>query len=227
MSRRLLAMMAASCLTGCSVGGGEFKPDRDVLIEEIPAEIQIPIRLWNFVEGVESPVEKVDGEVSPTPISGEQDRSAGLGTLLMTAHVILEERNAGVLVAPSIRVRFPRGGGRLDLADWVTDEQGTFYIRFEFPDAEGAVQSWFVSGARARKFGDEVWGSGCKKFFLLPADLTKTSDGPGLKVNTTDNRHIAVIGGTFVFSVDQGRQRYVTQVTVTDRRKPHLFCQEL
>lgn len=230
---RLLAVSALALLTGvsCMRGADEFKPDRDVLIEDIPPEAYLPAKLWDFIEGVEHP----DGAA---PAGGEAahdaDKSSnpgedrdGVGALLMPVHVILEEKNPGVLVAPVIRVRFPRGGGTLDLAQWVTERPGTFYARFELPEkGEDVVSNWFVSRARARKFGDEIWGAGCRKFFRLPTDLAKVSDGPGLKANTTQDRHLAVLGGVFVFSLERGRQKFVTQVSVTDSRKSHLFCRE-
>lgn len=227
MKRWALAIFVGLAVTACNRHGHEFKPDRDVLVEDIPIEAHIPVKLWNFIEGIENPDPSAQGKHDDHSAPAAGDDRDGVGALLMPVSVILTEKNPGVLVAPVIRVRFPRGGGTLDLAQWVTERQGSFYMRFDLPEAgEDLVSSWFVSRARARKFGDEVWGAGCKKFFQLPADLSSVSDGPGLKANTTQDRHLAVFGGIYVFNLDRGRQKFVTQVSVLDSRKPHLFCRE-
>lgn len=222
-----LVVCVSLSLVACGQGAQEFKPDRDVLVEDIPPETYLPVKLWNFLEGVESPDAVVKAASDDAHASASGDDRDGVGALLMPVHVILTEKNPGVLVAPVIRVRFPRGGGTLDLSQWVTEKPGSFYMRFDLPEAgEDPTSSWFVSRARARKFGDEIWGAGCKKFFRLPMDLSNVSDGPGLKANTTQDRHIAVLGGTYVFGLERGRQKFVTQVSLIDSRKPHLFCRE-
>jgi hypothetical protein len=45
-------------------------------------------------------------------------------------------------------------------------------------------------------------------------------------VNKTRNRHLTLLGGTFVFSVNDGKQMRISQVTFTDSRNPEYFCGE-
>lgn len=211
MKRILLA--AVFLLPGCQAHEGA-EADSVVHVEDIPAEIKVPSALWSEISG--------GGPHAEGEAASEDDS----GVLFMPVDVILTAKNEGVLTASPLTIHLPRGGGAVDLSKYVTGRQGSFFVRFAWPDADEkeTVNSWFVSRARRRKMGDELWGAGCHKYFRITAALARSNAHEGLKVNTTRNRHLSVLGGHFVFAAKKGGQTFTAQVTFDDPRFPELFC---
>jgi hypothetical protein len=237
-------LFVAATTAGCGHGEDEQQKMSESVTDEIPKEIQIPSKLWDFIEGKADP-DFVEAEHAPdlqvadgghgedTGDHGGGGGSEGSfeagsgGALFVPVDVILTEKNPGVLSQSPIRIRLPRGGGAVDLAQYTTERQGSFFVRFEWPDQEGAgsIESWFVSKARKRKLGSEMWGAGCQSFFRITKGLAKAQSGEGLKVNTTRLRHLTVLGGHFIFSSRKSGQTSVSQVTFRDSRYPQYFCE--
>lgn len=223
-ARALLAALAVLLGAACSKHeAAEEIPS--VSIDDIPGEVRIPSMVWDQIEG-KTASEAEGGHEAAAP---EADSSSGAGVLFMPVDVILVEKNPGVLKEPAVRIRLPRGGGRIDLNDYVGGREGSFFVRFEWPEVEDSktLKSWFVSKARKRRIGDEIWGAGCKTVLTMSHGLMKAMAEGGLKVNTTRNRHLTVLGGHFVFSAVKNGQTFTAQVTLTDSRHPELYCEEL
>lgn len=172
---------------------------------ESGADVKIPVQIWDRMGVVE-----------------------GRDTITFApARIKLIEKTSGVLVEPEIEIRLPRGGGEIDLAQFVKKNvQGTFKVLFDL-EAQDAVAAdktlaFFISRTKKRKLDGEVWGAGCKKFMDIKKYLLSEGKTTGIEVNTTKNRHISVIGGTFFFSM----AKQVTQVTFKDSQQTHLFCDQ-
>lgn len=165
------------------------------------ADIRIPSAIWTQIGGVEG-----KDNVTFAPLK-----------------VRLVQKTAGTLIEPEIEIRLPRGGGTIDLSQFVRGESGTFRVYFEFEDDLNpeTFRAYFVSRARQRKIDGEVWGAGCRKYMAIENFILKEASKKGLEVNVTRNRHDTVLGGSFIFAV---AQRQVTQVTFTDSHQPQLFC---
>ena len=170
-------------------------------ISEMGTDVRIPSEIWKKIGGEEG-----KDTVTFSPLK-----------------VRLVEKTAGTLIEPEIEIHMPRGGGEIDLSQFVKNQTGTFQVYFVFedePDAE-KFQAYFVSRARKRKIDGEVWGAGCNKYMDLKNFILKDAKKKGIEVNVTRNRHDTVLGGSFVFAL---ASRQVTQVTFTDSSQPHLFC---
>ena len=233
----------ACCLLfafGCTKPEAENKIEKEMTVDEIPTEIKIPTALWDAVEGkvrhgAEGGHEKAEGAAGGGEHGGgggagaEGESSSTAGALFMPIDLILTEKNPGVLKEPSVKIHLPRGGGTVDLASFMGEQQGSFFVRFAWPEVEEGqeLQSWFVSKARQRKLGEEVWGSGCGKFFKITQGLAKQMKGEGLKVNTTRNRHLSLLGGHFVFATKKNGQNFLAQATLKDSRFEALYCEAL
>lgn len=207
-------------------------------VDDVPKEVRIPAKLWDEVQskgaaGGEAKESKGGhgggGEEGGEGEGGPELAQEGGGVLFMPIDVILEEKNRGVLKQSPVKFHLPRGGGTIDLSQVVGDTPGTFFVRFETPDVEdpASLQAWFVSKARRRKIGAEIWGAGCNKYFGITKGLAKAERGGGLKVNTTRDRHVTVLGGHFVFSAKKLSQVFTTQVTFKDPRHPDFYCEDL
>lgn len=209
---------------------------REIVVDETPAEVKIPVALWDEIEGKHGH-EAAAHEASAggggehggggEAAGAEGGDSADGGALFAPIDVILKEKNKGVLTNPEIRIRMPRGGGEIDLSRFMGSTAGSFFVNFEFPENEEnyAPRVWFVSRARKRRIDREIWGAGCNKYFEITSGLAKMikKEG-GLKANTTRQRHLSVLGGTFLFNFKKDSQSYLTQVTFIDANSKQLFC---
>lgn len=223
----LLAAVFAAATSACSKHD-EHAEIPVVEVQDIPKEVQIPSGVWDRIEGkVSHGADEGHGE-SAGAADADAGRESG-GVLFMPVDVILTEKNPGVLKEPAVKIRLPRGGGRIDLNDYVASREGSFFVRFEWPEVEDpkGLKAWFVSKARKRRIGDELWGAGCRALFDVTKGLQKAMTAGGLKVNTTRNRHLTVLGGHFVFSNAKNGQTFAAQVTLMDSRRPELYCEEL
>jgi hypothetical protein len=166
------------------------------------SDVRIPIKIWEqFGE--------VNGKESIT---------------FSPLKVRLVEKSAGILMEPEIEIKFPRGGGEIDLANFVKDQQGTFRVFFDLEDqaADDKMRIYFISRTRRRRIDGEIWGAGCNKYMDIKKYILGEGKANGIEVNTTRSRHDSVLGGTFFFGV----RNQVTQVTFKDSRQENLFCDQ-
>lgn len=179
-----------------------------------------------------------EGSAHGEKSEGGHGAEKGSSSIVMTddsSHVVfasvkiyLKEKNPGVLKSPSYIIELPRGGGEIDLANYIGEQPGTFYLGFEFPDMEilSEVKSLFVSKTKKRKVDGEIFGAGCNKFFDITSKIQTNMPLEGIKLNTNRNRHVSVLGGHFIFSTKKGTQVFVTQVSFNDSKNKFLFCEE-
>ncbi len=48
----------------------------------------------------------------------------------------------------------------------------------------------------------------------------------GLKVNSTQDRYLSVLGGSFLFAAEKGVDVHLAQVRFTNSQQPQFFCEE-
>lgn len=213
---------------------------RVITMPEVTGDFTIPSRIWDEILGIE--VKKKAIHVDGAAISKDEhgnsgggDEHGGGGSSKKSADplisfneikVVLTEKNPNVLNEKSYTIQFPRGGGFLDLAKYVSNQNGSFYIHFQLPGEDKAdqIKAYFVSKAKKRKLDGEVWGSGCKSAVEISSFYKKAISTGKFEVNTTRDRHLSLIGGHFIVSVNDGKQIKVTQVTIYDSRRADLTC---
>lgn len=178
-------------------------------IDENGKDIRVPLKIWEVLS------EKKEVDNNEVYVFSE-------------INVFLKEKNNGVVKKAAYQLNFPRGGGELDLSNYVTGKQGTFFVSFVFPEFEDAAYQkvLFISNSRKRKIDDHIFGSGCREFFDITDRFLAENKSGGIKVNTTRNRHISVLSGTFIFISKKNKQNYLTQVTFTDKEHKNLLCPE-
>jgi hypothetical protein len=225
-----LLILAVFLFSACSTEKHEnpetHESVQEVNVDEIPSDIHVPVKMWDDIEGgIVAFGEKA--EVKKDPKEAEDDLSIHRSSILFSpVTVILKEHNNDVLSHNEIRIMLPRGGGKIDLSQYMGESPGSFFVRFEWPEWTEIkdVRSFYVSRARKRKLDGDVYGVGCNKYLELSSMISKSPQG--IKVNTTRDRHTTVLGGHFVFSVKKDSQTFLTQVTFTDSKNSQLFCEE-
>lgn len=186
-------------------------------INDLPEDFKIPANIWNLIEN--------EGEKkaeAPSPLAA--------GTFYSTVKVYLTEKNEGILKNPSLVLELPRGGGEVDLAEYLSGQQGTFYLGFELPAEfqEGAhFKVLYLSEGRRRRIENRIYGAGCKQYIDITHKFLEMMKGEGLKANTTRQRHVTVLAGRYIFSVIKDNRIYITQVTITDSQNKNLLCEAL
>jgi hypothetical protein len=129
---------------------------------------------------------------------------------------------------PSYVIELSHGGGIVDLAQYLSGQQGSFYVGFELPPEfhEGTnFKAIYISMARKRKLDDHVFGAGCNQYFDITPKFLEMMKREGIKANTTRQRHVTVLAGHYIFSVMKDNRIYITQVTITDSQHKNLLCE--
>lgn len=182
----------------------ESEPELPVLrIPESVHDITLPSNLWEMISGRQLLV----GSVTFFPISME-----------------VEEKTKGVLKQPAFRVQFPKGGGNFDLHQMVRPVRGTFFVRFPKELGEAGAKVFFVSRSPEIEIQGRKVGGGCHRFFEVTKGVWSASQGQGLAFNTSEDRHVLALGGSFVFVIAKGAQVEVAQVTFFDSQKKQWTC---
>lgn len=197
-------------------------------VEDVPADIRIPSKAYSELQFAAADA----GHAAAG--GGEHGDAAAAGTpavsgiVFAEVSVILKEKNPGVVKGGEIKIKFPRGGGEVNLADYITETPGSFYVSFEYPDFLGSSQQKviFVSKARKRRIDNQVFGAGCNQYFDITKAFAKAMLTDGIKVNTVRERYTSVLGGHFLFSAAKEGSQYMAQVTFRDSAHNHLFCED-
>lgn len=201
-------------------------------------DIKIPVQLWDLIEGKVKESSGHGKSEAPKAAAAAGGGHGGGGAssegstdtqqiIFAPARVYLVEKNEGVLTVPQSILTFARGGGKIDLSDWVSGQVGSFYFGLDIPDIEGLtdLKIYYVSQARKRKIDQEIVGAGCNVFFDITTQFLKAMKGQGLKVNSSKNRHLSVLAGHYILVGKKDKQTLVSQITLTDSKNPSLLCE--
>lgn len=180
-------------------------PTHVVAVKEVGKDFDVPAKLLKLAE---------TGMIN------------SLGTLgYFPISVVLTQKNEGVLNFPEIRYDFPKGGGELDFAQVLGSSLGSFYFKFDVStEKEDVLKVYFVSQTRKRRLESEIWGMGCNKFVDITSYFHSEIATRGLKINSTEFRHLSLLGGHFVFVLNSGKRIFLSKLTVKDSRFPEADC---
>lgn len=192
---------------------------RKVRIAEAGKDFKIPASMFDFLTNKRKP--ELGKETLP-----QNDKLVSILYSPMVVYLI--EKSRGVLVDRRVRVELPDGGGEIDLANYVSGEVGSFFVKFEWPAFEKGMseqKAGYYSRTKKRRIGDNLVGVGCLKFLDLTKSIERQQDqDAGFTVNTTRSYHTTVLGGHFVFSWLQDGNRRMTRVSFVDSKNSNLFC---
>lgn len=202
-------------------GASAGPPAKVIEVRDLPADFQVPPSLWDQLLSHSSAKEM------KASVEGQEDEVQGSSVLFRELTVRLTEKNPGVLREPVMEIRFPKGGGQLDLSKFTSGNPGTFFVHFDVgPGIENPTfEAFHLSKARKRKVDERIFGGGCKSFTKITKLIKADGHGPGLPFNTTRDLHISSLGGHFLFSWSDGDATTVTQVKFFDSTKPQYSCQ--
>lgn len=219
---------------------------KEVKFEDIAEDVRIPSVVWDLLEFKPVVAEKKEesreggkeekkegeakeGKKEEKKEEGEKGKEGGVAKDVNFAEitVFLVEKNDGIVKDEAVKISLPKGGGEIDLSQYITDAKGSFYVGFDFPEFRDstAQKVLFMSKTRRRKVDDKVLGSGCNQVLDITTTFMKAMTKEGLKVNTVRERYITVLGGTFFFAAQKPTGISISQVTFKDSKHQNLFCE--
>jgi hypothetical protein len=157
---------------------------------------------------------------------GEDTKTMTPVYMFVPLQVELNDKSKGVLSASPLRFTFPKGGGQLDLKDYVVG-QGSFYLNFNaelFSKMPELVHLYYISQAPVKKIDDENYGLGCGKWVDIKNQFKNLQKENFLKINSTQLRYLYVLSGSYVFVFRENNQIYLSQLTITDSRHQNELC---
>jgi hypothetical protein len=199
---------------------------KQVIIKDMGGEIWLPSKLFELIEEDSSAEKPKDAKADKKANSGALGSLSMGGITFTTITVKMWEKTPGVLKNERYTIQMPVGGGEIDLSQFTTGKKGTFFVDFGFEDEldSQSLEVYFVSKGRKRKIDGQIWGAGCKKILDIK-NFFRSNISKGLfSVNTTDSRHLTVLGGHFVFATHVRHQIRTAQITFKDSTKPEYFC---
>ncbi len=199
-------------LSGCKSSQDHEVHYTEVKVEARADDFKVPKKLFDQIETDLVGTAAVQSVYLFTPIE-----------------VLLSAESSAVIKNSPTRITFPNGGGKIDLAEYVSG-QGSFYISFpkeQFETLPPLEKLYFISDSPKKKIDDEEFGLGCGKFLDIKKQFESMKKNNFLKLNTTDLRYLYVVSGYYIFVFKNNNQIVLTHLHITDSRYPDIFCSSL
>jgi hypothetical protein len=136
---------------------------------------------------------------------------------------------SGTLSGPT-HFQLPRGGGAIDLKDYVKGAKGSFFVKMSAkktvePDAKiSKLKIYFLSQGKKKKIEDETFGAGCGQYMDI-TDYIEAKASTGIQVNATEQRYVHVLSGIYYFIGFEKEKMYLAALKISDSRYPKLQCE--
>lgn len=195
-------------------------------VTETSKNFKFPAPLKDIIEDEYVAFMKTQGP--PFDIKTKEELLLQLPREYLDLTVTLRPLASGTLSDPTI-FSLPRGGGGIDLKDYVRGAKGSFFVtgtatKTVSPEqAPAKLKIYFLSQAKKRKIGDEKFGAGCDRYM----DITNYwlgKSGEGIQVNATDQRYVSVLAGTYYFVGFESEKIFLASLKIYDSRYPSLQC---
>lgn len=219
-------VFAFAFLSGCTSQGPNWEKlhFRSAQVAKSDKDIVIPKPL---VEIIKNQFEKEAS--APMSEAGAELSAAVIPRKYLGLKIMMTPKTAGVLAEP-IRFDLPRGGAIIDFSEWISaTSSGSFFLKVQVeaegdPAAAEKVKVYFFSRSRKRTVDEEEMGAGCNKYMDLTQFYQKTLSRDGVRANTTDQRHLSLLAGTFYFIYSAPDALHLASLTFEDPRYPSIQC---
>lgn len=214
MNKLFFALMVSLVTTACPKKHEEhIVLIKQFQIKQLPSDFKIPKKIF---EKIEEQTKNDSKLISPVFI-------------FLPVQVQLKSFQDNVIVDNEVNITFPNGGGTLDMNDFIRN-QGTFSLSFPKSSIVEGLEVFdfvFISNTKQQFIDGEKVGLGCNTTAQMTSLYSKFNSSDFLKVNTTNFRHLNVIGGQFILVFKKSNQYYLSHINVIDSTHPELFCSDL
>lgn len=197
---------------GCS-SKHEHEEAKPIEINTFPKEISIPKA---FIQKIEADLLNESKVLTPV-------------YLFIPLKVIFTQKSHGTLVSEKVSYSLPKGGGTLDMQSIATG-QGSFTFSFpeeQFKELPELEHLFYVSQSPVTKIDGEDFGLGCGKWIDLKKNFSSFQKPNFVELNTTKNRHLHVMAGSYIFIFRKLNQISLTQLTITDSKFGDSLCPQV
>lgn len=188
----------------------EHEEAKPIEINTFPKEISIPKA---FIQKIEADLLNESKVLTPV-------------YLFIPLKVLFTQKTHGTLASETVSYSLPKAGGTLDMQS-IAIGQGSFYFSFpeeQFKELPELEHLFYVSQSPVTKIDGEDFGLGCGKWLDLKNNFTSFQKPNFLQLNTTKNRHLHVMAGSYIFIFRKLNQIFLTQVTITDSKNGDVLC---
>lgn len=225
----MLGLMFIYSLLACKESAQIKVNYKSGLVQITSKDFQIPKGLKSYID--QDYLKYIRAE-NPKVIFGDEELLSQAGREFLDVQVSFRSSVDGVLSAHT-KFSLPRGGGEIDLKNYVVGEKGSFYMSVaaqrttELDQEVKNLHVYYLSEAKTRTIAGESFGAGCKKFMDVTYLFQKKNLDGGLQLNATEQRYLSVVAGVFYFvEFSSAQKRYISAVRITDTRYPELLCDQ-
>jgi hypothetical protein len=231
----LLALIGIAFVSGCKKEDPEWKTRAYTKVDLSRSDPQalLPRTLWRRIvlllkNAQLAAVGLPETEEVEKAADGSIVKHDPVPSVFVPLRVFLIERNRGILVKGDSEILFSGGGGEIDLADFVNDKNGSFYLAIEFaPEFENVKRHvFYLSGAKARRDQGETLGAGCNTYYNVTTAFEKAMEGKGILVNASGGRHTSALAGTFFFAAAHEGKLHLAALKIKDSAHRQYLCQQ-
>lgn len=226
--KRILVLLGVVFTLGCK--SQDSKPSDFVFGEIISTS-----KNYLFPKDLKSEIEKeyvkyMKSLGAPYDIQSEQELLLQVPREYLDLQVYLWAKSELTISKP-VKFSLPRGGGGIDLRDYVKSRKGSFFIDFEVvrtekPDEPAQpLKVYYLSNAKRRVIAGEKFGAGCDTYMDI-SRIVSHKMGNGIQVNATDERHVSALSGVYYFVSFQPERIYLAALHLEDSRFPQHVCQQ-
>lgn len=207
-----LCALSSISLCGCTAKKTAAEP-QVIKVDELAQDFPIPQQLFKIVE---------------TELLGETKVLVPVFSYT-SLQVLFTEKTAKTLTSPNLLYMLPKGGGQIDLQNVVAG-QGSFFLSFpaeQFENLPPLSHLYYLSLAPKINIDSEEFGLGCGKWIDLRDKFSELNKNNFLNLNTSDNRHLFVAAGHYVFVFRKLNQVVLAQMTLVDTKNSFLLCPQV
>lgn len=187
-------------------------------------DVSLPPKLWEELESVYRPLALDLTQKTETDSKAKLE----IPTDFFAFHVYLVEKTKGVLKKGNVDLQFGKGGGVLNLEDFVNDEKrGTFYLGLQpniTYEKSDVFKVFYLSNAKKVKIDGEEFGSGCGHYLEITDFYGKAMKTDGLLLNTSGARYVSQLVGSYFMAVSVKGKLNLSQLTILDSRHKNQHC---
>ncbi|MFK8138069.1 MAG: hypothetical protein AB8E15_06905 [Bdellovibrionales bacterium] len=219
----LLLVILSSCIEEDEISDSKY---RTISLKSSVSNTDVPSQLWDKLE--ETFFEKATNDEYSEGMDYKTSKIA-IPKKVMDITMLLTEKTTLSLGGYNYRLEFGSSGNRIDLKDYINnDKSGTFYLKFILnPEPIGQkFRVFHVSNSKVLKLNSKTLNSGCMQYRDITDYFKKMNNDKGFLISSAQARHIALLGGTFVFVTVQDNVLYFAHIDVTDSRYPDYFCRK-
>lgn len=195
--------------------------------EKTDKDVQTPVELIKVIEEDYLRLLKVEKKMTDEELLNAK---SSIPRSFLNLDIYLEQKTSGVLKSNSL-YSMENTGGVIDLGQALTGRNGSFYVRTEVKPTKGEdlknLKVYFLSNNKSREIGGDAWGSGCGKLFDVTSYFREQMSKKGLLTVSTEQRHLAVLGGTFYFILTTTEGLHLATLSFVDRRFPKEHCRSI